>query len=67
MVGAVLSFAVSWFFQLKSFAMHVWMTAFFAALLGIEIHLLLIMNNPYRGGIGVSPEAFHVVYDMLMR
>ena len=67
MLGAVLSFAVSWFFQLKSFAMHVWMTAFFAALLGIEIHLLLLMDNPYRGAIGVTPEAFRFVYDMLMR
>ena len=65
--GAVLSFVVSWFFQLKSFTMHVWMTAFFAALLGMEIHLMVIMNHPYRGALGVSPEAFQVVYDMLMR
>ena len=66
-LGAVLSFVVSWFFQLKSFTMHVWMTAFFAALLGMEIHLMVIMNHPYRGSISVSPEAFQVVYDMLMR
>jgi len=66
-LGAILSFVVSWFFQLKSFAMHVWMTAFFAALLGMEIHLLVIMNHPYRGSLGVSPEAFQTVYDMLMR
>jgi len=66
-LGAVLSFVVSWFFQLKSFTMHVWMTAFFAALLGMEIHLLVIMNHPYSGSLGVSPEAFQVVYDMLMR
>ena len=58
---------MSWFFQVKSFNMHLWMTAFFAALLGLEIHLLLIMSNPYRGSIGASPEAFQVVYDMLMR
>jgi hypothetical protein len=67
LLGAVLSFVVSWFFQLKSFGMHLWMTAFFAALLGMEIHLLLIMNKPYRGSIGVGPDAFQVIYDMLMR
>jgi hypothetical protein len=66
-LGAVLSFVVSWFFQLKSFSMHVWMTAIFAALLGMEIHLLVIMNHPYQGSLGVSPEAFRVSYDMLMR
>ncbi len=66
-LGAVLSFIVSWFFQLKSFTMHVWMTAFFAALLGMEIHLMVIMNHPYRGSLGISPAAFQVVYDMLMR
>jgi len=66
-VGAVLSFVVTWFFQLKSFSMHVWMTAFFAALLGLEIHLLVLMNHPYQGVLGVSPDAFRTVYDMLMR
>jgi hypothetical protein len=28
---------------------------------------LFIMDNPYRGSIGVSPQAFQDVYDMLMR
>ncbi len=67
LVGAVLSFAVSWFFQARNLTMHLWMTAFFAVLLGLEIHLLFLMDNPYRGSIGVSPQAFQVVYEMLMR
>jgi len=67
LAGAVLSFAVSWFFQPQDLKMHLWMTAFFAVLLGLEIHLLFLMDNPYRSSIGVSPEAFQVVYDMLMR
>jgi hypothetical protein len=66
-LGAVLSFVVSWFFQVKSFTMHVWMTVFFAALLGMEIDLLVIMNHPYGGSLGVSPEGFQTVYDMLMQ
>ena len=66
-LGAVLSFVVSWFFQVKSFAMHLWMTIFFAGLLGMEIDLLVIMNHPYGGSLGVSPEGFQTVYDMLMR
>jgi len=33
----------------------------------MEIHLLVIMNHPYSGSLGVSPEAFEVVYNMLMR
>jgi hypothetical protein len=66
-LGAVLSFVVSWFFQVKSFTMHVWMTALFAALLGMEIDLLVIMNHPYRGSLGVNAEGFQTVYDMLMR
>ena len=47
--------------------MHVWMTALFAALLGMEIDLLVIMNHPYRGSLGVNAEGFQTVYDMLMR
>lgn len=66
-VGAVLICAVSWFFRPKSFTMHLWMTVFFAGLIGLEIQLMLIMDHPYRGSIGVSPEAFQTVYDKLMR
>jgi hypothetical protein len=65
-VGALLCFAVSWFFQPKSFSLHVWMTVIFAALLGLEIQLMMLMNNPYRGSIGVASDAFEVVYNMLM-
>jgi hypothetical protein len=47
--------------------MHLWMTIFFAALLGMEIDLLVIMNHPYGRSLGISPEGFQTVYDMVMR
>jgi hypothetical protein len=67
LAGAFLSIAVTWFFDLKSQRMHVWMTVMFSALLGLLIFLLGAMDNPFRGEISVSPEAFELVYQRRMQ
>ena len=46
--------------------MHFWMTVMFSGLLGLQMFLLAIMDNPFRGEISVGPEAFELVYEQLM-
>ena len=67
LVGAFLNIAMTWFFDMKSRSMHLWMTIMFSALLGLLIFLLAAMDNPFRGGISVGPEAFELVYEQLMK
>ena len=47
--------------------MHLWMTVMFSGVLGLLIFLLAAMDNPFRGQISVSPEAFEMVYEQLMK
>jgi hypothetical protein len=49
LAGAFLSIAMTWFFDLKSQSMHLWMTVMLAALLGLLIYLLAALDNPFRG------------------
>ena len=67
MLGAVLNIALTWFFDMRSHRMHVWMTIMFSGFLGLMIFLLADMDYPFRGEISVGPEAFELVYEQLMK
>lgn len=67
LIGALLNIAVTWFFDLRSRSMHVWMTVMFSSFLGLLIYQLAALDNPFRGGISVNPGAFELVYDELMK
>jgi hypothetical protein len=60
--GAFLNIAVTWFFDMRSQAMHIWMTVFLSALLGLLIYMLGALDKPFRGEISVSPEPFEIMY-----
>ncbi len=64
--GAIICIAVSWFFDVATFSMHVWMTILFSTLLGLLIFLIAVLDNPYRGKISVSPEPLERVYEQVM-
>jgi hypothetical protein len=67
LVGAFLSVAVTWFFDLRSQSMHLRMTVFLSALLGLLIYLLGALENPFRVKISVSPEPFEIVHSKRMQ
>jgi hypothetical protein len=47
--------------------MHLWMTLFLSALLGLLIYLLGALDGPFRGEISVSPEPFEIMYARRMQ
>jgi hypothetical protein len=67
LVGAVICIIVTWFFDMKSRQMHIWMTVFFSGLIGLMIFMIAALDNPYRGKISVSPEALERVYSRMMQ
>jgi len=66
LIGAFLTIAVTWFFDLRSHWMHLWMTSMLSALLGLLIYLLGALDNPFRGEVSVSPEPFEIMYQRRM-
>lgn len=65
-VGGIATLASTWFFDTRSLAMHFWLTVLLALLLGMMIHLLATMDNPFRGEYAVGPEGFETIYENLM-
>ena len=66
LIGAAITIAVTWCFQLQNSKMHFLMTAFTSALLGVMIFLMAAMDHPYFGKISVSSEPFRLIYEDLM-
>jgi hypothetical protein len=64
--GAMATLASTWFFETRSLTMHFWLTVLLAAMLGMMIHLLASMDNPFRGEYSVSPDGFEMLYHNLM-
>ena len=67
LVGAFLSIALTWFFDMRSQSMHVWMTVIFSSILGLMIFMLAALDCPFRGELSIGPEAFEIVYEQLMK
>lgn len=65
-VGAIATLASTWFFDTRSLAMHFWLTVLLALVIGMMIHLLATLDNPFRGEYSVSPDGFESIYQNLM-
>jgi hypothetical protein len=66
-IGGLVCIVVSWFFDVKSFAMHVAMTILLSGLLGLMIYLIGTMDNPFRGKISVTPAALEMLYHQMIK
>ena len=62
-LGGLITVAVTWFFDVKSLGMHLWMTGLSAALLGLVIFLIGTLDSPYRGTASIGPQPYQMLYD----
>ena len=67
LIGAFITIALTWFFDISSLRMHAWMTLLLSALLGLIIFLVAILDKPFWGSVSVRPEALQRVIDQIMK
>lgn len=65
-VGAFLNIMVSWLFIVDNYRLHNTLNILMAALLGLLVYLIAVMDNPYRGEYSVGPDAFEFVRDRVI-
>jgi hypothetical protein len=58
LAGAILSIMLTYMFHLPSLKTHLLLTGIFSLFLGLVIFLIAALDNPFRGEMGVSPEAY---------
>ena len=66
-VGAVISISACYFFRVEDARHHGILVVLLAVLIGLVITMTVVMNHPFRGGLGLGPEPYQLVYDQLMK
>ena len=63
-IGGVLTVGFALLFGVSSARLHYLMVGGFAAVLALQILVILVLSHPFSGDVGVTPEPFeHVVRD----
>jgi hypothetical protein len=65
-VGALINMILIWLFDLRT-ATHMLLGGLITFFTGTMICLIVLMDNPFRGVVGVSPQAFEQIYNQMMR
>ena len=64
-VGALLNMVLIWLFDLR-LSTHLLLGGLISFFTGTMISLIVLMDNPFRGEVGVSPQAFELIYQQMM-
>ena len=65
-VGALINIFPLWLFDLR-LGIHLLLGGILSFFLATMISLIVLMDHPFRGEVSVSPAAFQLVYDQLMK
>jgi hypothetical protein len=65
-VGALLSLSTSFFFKVQDARLHGIMVVLLASFMGLIIFMILALDRPFRGELGVRPDAYQIIYDQLI-
>ena len=65
-VGAVVNMILIWLFDLRRHA-HWILGGLISFYLGTIISVIALMDHPYRGELGLSPDAFQFIYHQVMQ
>jgi hypothetical protein len=64
-IGAAINIILIWLFRLR-LDLHLLLGGLISFFTGTMICLIVLLDNPYRGELGVSSQAFQLIYDQLM-
>jgi len=66
-VGAFISLSSSFFFKVEDARLHVIELLLLAVFIGLVIFMILALDRPFRGNLGIGPEPYQLVYDQVMK
>ena len=65
--GAAIVVALSYTFPLRAYVEHAWLTGVVTATMALLIFVIATLDHPYRGAVSVSPDAYQLALDHVMR
>jgi uncharacterized protein DUF4239 len=65
--GAAISLVSSYYFPVEDFRVHATQVALLAALIGLVIIMIVAVDRPFHGDMGLTAAPYELIYDQLMR
>ena len=65
--GAFISLSSSFFFKVEDARLHLIEVLLLAVFIGLVIFMILSLDRPFRGDLGIGSEPYQLVYDQLMK
>jgi hypothetical protein len=65
-VGAFIGLASAMFFKVRDAGLHRILVLMLATFIGIVIFMIMALDHPFRGDLGIGPDAYELVHDHLM-
>lgn len=65
-VGAMISMTASFFFKVEDIRLHLIMVMLLAMFIGLVMFMILALDRPFRGDLGVGSQPYQLIYDQLM-
>ena len=66
-VGAFIGLSASFFFQVQDARLHLIEVLLLAVFIGLVIFMILTLDRPFRGNLGIGADPYKLVYDQLMK
>jgi Protein of unknown function (DUF4239) len=65
--GAVIGLLATFFFKVEDARLHGALVTLLAAFMGLIIFMILALDQPFRGDLGIGPQSYQLIYDHLMQ
>jgi hypothetical protein len=65
--GAFISLSSSFFFKIEDARLHGILVVLLASFIGLVIFMIFALDRPFRGDLGLRPDAYQLIYDQLMK
>ena len=66
-VGAIISLGATFFFKVEDARLHGILVTLLAGFMGLVIFMILALDQPFRGDLGIGPQSYQLIYDHLMK
>jgi len=67
LLGAAIALSASFFFHVEDARLHAILVALLATFIACVIFVVLAMDHPFRGDLGIPPASYQLIYDQLMK
>lgn len=67
LAGALICLSAAFFFPVEDVRLHLALVALLALFVGLVIFVILALDHPFRGDLGISPEPYRLIYEQLMK